>query len=162
MQVLVNNAGIHDDAVFPGMSPQQWHRVIDLSVNGFYNVTQPLMLPMIRTRWGRIISISSVAGARRQSRPGELCRRQGRAERRHQGVEPRGGEPRHHRQRRGARHHRRRTWAKQAFDDAAISKIVPMKRAGTPEEVASLVAFLASREAGYITGQMISINGGML
>ena len=50
IQVLVNNAGIHDDAVFPGMSPQQWHRVIDVSINGFYNVTQPLMLPMIRTR----------------------------------------------------------------------------------------------------------------
>src|SRR6202000_2746625 len=61
IQVLVNNAGIHDDAVFPGMSPEQWHRVIDLSINGFYNATQPLMLPMIRTRWGRIISISTVA-----------------------------------------------------------------------------------------------------
>jgi 3-oxoacyl-[acyl-carrier protein] reductase len=60
VQVLVNNAGVHDDAVFPGMSPAQWHRVIDLSVNGFYNVTQPLMLPMIRTRWGRVINISSV------------------------------------------------------------------------------------------------------
>jgi 3-oxoacyl-[acyl-carrier protein] reductase len=58
VQVLVNNAGIHDDAVFPGMSPAQWHRVIDLSVNGFYNVTQPLMLPMIRTRFGRIINLS--------------------------------------------------------------------------------------------------------
>ncbi len=61
VQVLVNNAGIHDDAVFPGMSPAQWSRVIDLSVNGFYNVTQPLMLPMIRTRWGRIVNLSSVA-----------------------------------------------------------------------------------------------------
>jgi len=60
IQILVNNAGIHDDAVFPGMSPAQWHRVIDLSLNGFYNVTQPLMLAMIRTRWGRIISMSSV------------------------------------------------------------------------------------------------------
>ena len=62
IQVLVNNAGVHDDAVFPAMTAQQWHRVIDLTVNGFYNVTQPLMLPMIRTRWGRIISITSVAG----------------------------------------------------------------------------------------------------
>ena len=59
IQVLVNNAGVHDDAVFPGMSQQQWHRVIDLTVNGFYNVTQPLMLPMIRTRWGRVISESA-------------------------------------------------------------------------------------------------------
>ena len=61
MQILVNNAGIHDDAAFPGMSAVQWQRVIDVSLNGFYNVTQPLMLPMIRTRWGRIINISSVA-----------------------------------------------------------------------------------------------------
>ena len=61
VQVLVNNAGIHDDAAFPGMSPEQWHRVIDLSLNGFYNVTQPLLLPMIRTRWGRIVNLSSVS-----------------------------------------------------------------------------------------------------
>ena len=60
VQILVNNAGIHDDAAFPGMSPQQWHSVIDVAISGFYNVTQPLMMPMIRTRWGRIINISSV------------------------------------------------------------------------------------------------------
>ena len=61
IQVLVNNAGIHDDAVFPGMRAEQWHRVIDVSLHGFFHVTQPLALPMARTRWGRIISISSVA-----------------------------------------------------------------------------------------------------
>src|SRR5271165_2443419 len=60
IQILVNNAGIHDDAAFPGMNSQQWHRVIDVSVGGFYHVTQPLLLPMIRTRWGRVINISSV------------------------------------------------------------------------------------------------------
>ena len=62
IQVLVNNAGIHDDAVFPGMQRSQWQRVIDVSLHGFFNVTQPLSMPMIRTRWGRIISISSIAG----------------------------------------------------------------------------------------------------
>ena len=62
IQVLVNNAGIHADAVFPGMSAEQWHSVLDVSLNGFFNVTQPLTMPMIRTRWGRIINISSVAG----------------------------------------------------------------------------------------------------
>ena len=61
IQILVNNAGIHDDAVMPGMSAQQWHKVIDVSLNGFFNVTQPLLLPMIGKRWGRIINISSVA-----------------------------------------------------------------------------------------------------
>ena len=50
VQVLVNNAGIHDDAVFPAMQPSQWQRVIDVSLNGFFHVTQPLMMPMIRTR----------------------------------------------------------------------------------------------------------------
>jgi Dehydrogenases with different specificities (related to short-chain alcohol dehydrogenases) len=52
IQILVNNAGIHDDAVMPGMRHEQWARVIDVSLNGFFNVTQPLLLPMIRTRWG--------------------------------------------------------------------------------------------------------------
>ena len=61
IQILVNNAAINDDAAFPGMSALQWQRVIDVSLKGFYNVTQPLMLPMIRTRWGRIVNISSVA-----------------------------------------------------------------------------------------------------
>jgi len=61
IQILVNNAGIHDDAVFPGMSAEQWRRVVDVSLNGFFNVTQPLTLPMLRTRWGRIVNISSVA-----------------------------------------------------------------------------------------------------
>ncbi|MFZ2389953.1 MAG: 3-oxoacyl-ACP reductase FabG, partial [Polaromonas sp.] len=61
IQILVNNAGIHDDAVFPGMRAEQWHSVIDVSLHGFFNVTQPLMMPMIRTRWGRIINITSVA-----------------------------------------------------------------------------------------------------
>src|SRR5580658_1553245 len=61
IQILVNNAGVHDDAVLPGMSAAQWHRVIDVSVNGFFNATQPLLLPMIRTRWGRIVNVSSVA-----------------------------------------------------------------------------------------------------
>ena len=60
IQILVNNAGIHDDAVFPGMSAAQWHRVIDVSLNGFFNVTQPLTMPMIRTRWGRILNLSSI------------------------------------------------------------------------------------------------------
>ena len=61
IQILVNNAGVHDDAVLPGMRPEQWHRVIDVSVSGFFNVTQTLLMPMIRTRWGRIVNMSSVS-----------------------------------------------------------------------------------------------------
>src|SRR6267143_1074376 len=61
IQIVVNNAGIHDDAVMPGMRPEQLSRVIDVSLNGFFNVTQPLLMPMIGTRWGRIVNVSSVA-----------------------------------------------------------------------------------------------------
>jgi 3-oxoacyl-[acyl-carrier protein] reductase len=161
IQVLINNAGIHDDAVFPGMNAEQWHRVIDVSINGFYNVTQPLMLPMIRTRWGRIISISSVAallGNRGQvnyaAAKGALnaATKALSLEVASRGITVNAVAPGIISTDMGNR----------AFDDAAIAGIVPMKRAGSPAEVASLVAFLASRDAGYITGQVISINGGMI
>jgi 3-oxoacyl-[acyl-carrier protein] reductase len=160
VQVLVNNAGIHDDAVFPGMSPAQWHRVIDLSVHGFYNVTQPLMLPMIRTRWGRVISISSVTaltGNRGQvnyaAAKGALnaATRALSLEVASRGITVNAVAPGIISTRMGDA----------AFDAAAIANLVPMKRAGSAEEVASLVGFLASEEAAYITGQVISINGGM-
>jgi len=161
VQVLVNNAGIHADAVFPGMNPAQWHRVIDLSVNGFYNVTQPLMLPMIRTRWGRIINLSSVAAlvgnrgqvnyaaakgalnAATKALSLEVASRGITVNAVAPGIISTG-------------------MGEAAFDAAAIADIVPMKRAGSAQEVASLVGFLASEEAAYITGQVISINGGMI
>jgi 3-oxoacyl-[acyl-carrier protein] reductase len=161
IQVLVNNAGIHDDAVFPGMSPEQWHRVVDLSINGFYNVTQPLMLPMIRTRWGRIISITSVAALLGNRGQVNYAAAKGAVnaatkalslEVASRGITVNAVAP-------GII---ATEMSKPAFDDAAINNVVPMKRAGTPDEVASLVAYLASREAGYITGQIISINGGMI
>lgn len=160
VQVLVNNAGVHDDAVFPGMSPAQWHRVIDLSVNGFYNVTQPLMLPMIRTRWGRIVSISSVSaliGNRGQvnyaAAKGALnaATKALSLEVASRGITVNAVAP-------GIIS---TSMGDGAFDAAAIAAIVPMKRAGSAEEVASLVAYLASEEAAYITGQVISIDGGM-
>jgi 3-oxoacyl-[acyl-carrier protein] reductase len=161
IQILVNNAGIHDDAVFPGMSSEQWHRVIDVSISGFYNVTQPLMLPMIRTRWGRIISISSVAaltGNRGQvnyaAAKGALnaATKALSLEVASRGITVNAVAP-------GII---ATDMSKGTFDDAAINNIVPMKRAGSAEEVASLVAYLASQEAAYITGQVISINGGMI
>ncbi|BAL24086.1 3-oxoacyl-ACP reductase FabG [Azoarcus sp. KH32C] len=161
IQILVNNAGIHDDAVFPGMRPDQWQRVIDVSLNGFFNVTQPLTLPMIRTRWGRIITVSSIAaitGNRGQvnysAAKGALhaASKSLSLEVASRGVTVNVVAP-------GIID---TAMSEHAFDADAISRMVPMKRAGQPEEVADLVGFLASPQAAYITGQVISINGGMI
>jgi len=161
IQVLVNNAGIHDDAVFPGMSAAQWHRVLDVSLNGFFNVTQPLTMAMIRSRWGRIINITSIAGltgnrgqvnysaakgalhAATKSLSLELASRGVTVNAVAPGIiqtEMIGG----------------------VFDAKAIEAMVPMKRAGRPEEVANVVSFLASEQASYLSGQIISVNGGMI
>ena len=161
VQILVNNAGIHDDAAFPGMSPQQWHSVIDVAIDGFYNVTQPLMMPMIRTRWGRIINISSLsalAGNRGQvnyaAAKGALnaATRALSLEVASRGITVNAVAP-------GIIS---TDMSGPAFDAAMVADLVPMKRAGTADEVASLVRYLASNDAGYITGQIISINGGMI
>jgi 3-oxoacyl-[acyl-carrier protein] reductase len=143
IQILVNNAGIHADAVFPGMSGSQWDSVLDVSLNGFFNVTQPLTLPMIRTRWGRIINITSVAA---------IAGNRGQV---------------NYSAAKGALHAATKSLALEvasrgitvnavapgiiatdmsegSFDGEAIKKLVPMQRAGQPEEVAELVAFLAS------------------
>lgn len=160
IQVLVNNAGIHDDAPLAGMSPEQWRKVVDVSLHGFYNVTQPLLLPMMRTRWGRIVSLSSVAavlGNRGQanyaaakaglhgaskSLAQELASRGITANVVAPGIIETG-------------------MTEAVFSKELIDTLVPVKRAGTPEEVAALVGFLVSEQAGYITAQVISINGGM-
>ena len=160
IQVIVNNAGIHDDAVMPGMSARQWSRVIDVSLNGFFNVTQPLLMPMIRTRWGRIISVSSVAaivGNRGQTNyAAAKAGLHGASKSLALELASRGitvnvvapgiiASP----------------MADNVFSKEMIEQMVPMKRAGRADEVAALVSFLASDQAGYISGQVISINGGM-
>jgi len=161
IQVLVNNAGIHDDAVFPGMRRDQWHRVIDVSLHGFFNVTQPLSIPMIRSRWGRIITISSISaiiGNRGQTNyaaaKGALhaATKSLALELASRGITVNAVAP-------GII---ASAMSEKTFDADAIARIVPMRRAGKPEEVADLVGFLASEQAAYITGQIISINGGMI
>jgi 3-oxoacyl-[acyl-carrier protein] reductase len=160
IQVLINNAGVHDDVPLAGMRGEQWDRVIDVSLNGFYNVTQPLLLPMMGTRWGRIINVSSLSGV--IGNRGQVNYAAAKA-----GL-----------------HGATKSLAlevatrgitvnaiapgiivspatEQVFPAESVEALVPMKRAGTPEEVAALAAFLASDEAAYISGQVISINGGM-
>jgi len=161
IQIVVNNAGVHDDAVFPGMRAEQWRRVIDVSVNGFFNVTQPLVMAMMRTRWGRIVNVSSIAsltgnrgqvnysaakGALNSATKAlalELASRGITVNAVAPGIIDSG-------------------MAESVFDRATIERLVPMKRAGTASEVAALVAFLASDEAAYISGQIVSINGAMI
>jgi 3-oxoacyl-[acyl-carrier protein] reductase len=159
-QVIVHNAGAHMDVPMAGMSETQWRSVLAVSLDGFFAITQPLLLPMMATRWGRIVALSSVSaimGNRGQvnyaaakagligavrSLARELASR---------GITANAVAP--------------GIIASPAvdavLDRARIAEMVPAKRAGTPDEVAALVGFLASDEAGYINGQVISINGGM-
>jgi 3-oxoacyl-[acyl-carrier protein] reductase len=160
VQVVVNNAGIHDDAPMAGMGDAQWKRVIDVSLHGFFHVTQPLLLPMARTRWGRIVSVSSVAavlGNRGQANYAaaksalhgaskSLAR-----EMAARGITVNVVAP-------GVIAGR---MADAAFPPDVVKQLVPAGRAGTPDEVAALVRFLCSDAAGYINGQVIGINGGM-
>lgn len=160
VQVLVHNAGTHADAPMAGMSAAQWHGVIDVSLNGFFHAAQPLLLPMIGTRWGRIVAISSVSaimGNRGQANYAAAKAGLGGAVRSlalecaPRGVTVNAVAP-------GVIES---PAVAAAMTPEQVRALVPARRAGRPEEVAELVAFLASDRAAYITGQTISINGGL-
>jgi 3-oxoacyl-[acyl-carrier protein] reductase len=160
IQVLVNNAGVYDDAPMAGMRADQWNHVITVSLGGFFNVTQPLLLPMIGTRWGRIITISSVSaqlGNRGQTNyAAAKAGLHGASKSLALEVTSRGVTVNV-----VALGFIQSRMVEQSCKPEKIEALVPMKRAGTPQEVAYLVGFLASDKAGYISGQVIGINGGM-
>ncbi|WP_426955915.1 3-oxoacyl-ACP reductase FabG [Muricoccus radiodurans] len=160
IQTVVHNAGLHEDAPMAGMSARQWHAVVDVSLNGFFHLVQPLLLPMMATRRGRVVALSSVSaimGNRGQAnyaaaKAGLIgAVRALSLECAPRGVTVNAVAP--------------GVIESPAVDAVmtreAIQKLVPARRAGRPEEVAELVAFLASDRAAYISGQVISINGGM-
>jgi len=157
---VVSNAGIAADGPFPGLSDENWDRVLRTNLDGFYNVVQPLVMPMVRARQGgRIVSMSSVSGQvgnRGQvnysaSKAGligatrslsiELAKRKITVN----SVAPGLIE----------------TDMVAGLPGEEIARLIPMRRLGQPEEVAALVSFLFSDEAAYVTGQTIAINGGM-
>lgn len=159
IQVLVNNAGIRKDQIMVFMKPDEWHKVLNITLDGFYNVTRALLQPMLIHKSGRIINLASLSGLK--GLPGQtnysaakggiiaatkaLAQEIGKKKVTVNAIAP------------GFI----KTDMVEGLPEEELKKSIPMNRFGEPEEVAALVGFLASDEAGYITGECISINGGL-
>ena len=161
VQIVVHCAGIHLDGPLAGMSDDRWHRVINVSLHGFFHVTRPLLLPMLRTRWGRIVALSSTAG--QMGNRGQANYAAAKAglhgavlslakEVATRGVTANVIAP-------GLI---ASTMTEDLFDPARVQQLVPMGRMGRPDEVAAVATFLASDAASYVSGQIIGVNGAMV
>jgi 3-oxoacyl-[acyl-carrier protein] reductase len=162
--VLVNNAGVTADAPFPAMDREMWRKVIATSLDGFYNVTQPLSMPMIKLRWGRIVNLTSVSGVignRGQvnysaAKAGLIGATKALAQemaKRNVTVNAVAPGPVETEMFQGA--------LANGTPLEEVLKHIPMRRIATVDDVAATVSFLCSDAAGYITGQVIGVNGGM-
>jgi 3-oxoacyl-[acyl-carrier protein] reductase len=159
IEVVVNNAGARKDNILPLMPSEDWYKVIGIGLNGFYNVTQPLLMPMQFHKFGRIINMASVSGimgmqgqtnysaakggliAATKALAKEVAKKNVTCNAIAPGFI--------------------KTDMVEGLDEASLKKTIPANRFGTPEEVAECVAFLCTPHAGYITGNVISINGGL-
>lgn len=159
IHIVVNNAGVVADAPFPALTTEAWHSVLDTSLDGFFHVTQPLIMPMVRRKWGRIINIVSVSGI--TGNRGQVNYSAAKA-----GLI---GATKALALELAKRNITVNAVAPGLIDTemiasapvAEILKFIPMQRVGTAQEVADLVAFLASDKSSYMTGQVISISGGL-
>jgi 3-oxoacyl-[acyl-carrier protein] reductase len=156
--VLVNNAGVRADNLSPAMDDDEWQRVIDTNLSAAFRMTRRALRTMIRTRWGRVVNVASVAGQR--AAPGQANYATSKAglvaftktvaaEVARRSVTVNAVAPGFV-----------RTDMTDGVDDRLL-ELVPARRMGTPEEVAACVRFLASEEAGYVTGAMLTVDGGL-
>ncbi len=159
ISVLVNNAGIRKDNLMVFMDHKDWNQVLNITLDGFFNVTQPLLQPMLVKKYGRIVNMVSLSGQKglpgqtnySASKGGLMAATKALAQEvARKGVTVNAVAP-------GFIH----SDMTKDLDEASLKKTIPANRFGEPEEVADLVAFLASKKAGYITGEVIGINGGL-
>jgi 3-oxoacyl-[acyl-carrier protein] reductase len=160
IDILVNNAGETADSLFVLMSPEEWVKVLNTSLQGFYNVTKPVLMKMVNRKQGSIVTVSSVSA--RLGHRGQTNYSAAKA-----GLEGACRSLASEVARLGIRVNvvapgLIETEMLQATPRDMIKQIIPMGRIGLPEEVAKVVRFLCSEDASYITGQVISVNGGMI
>lgn len=159
VEVIVNNAGITRDGLFMWMSQEDWNNVINTSLNGFFNVTNFFIQKLLRNKYGRIVNMVSVSGVKGTAGQTNYSAAKGAVVAATKAL---------------AQEVAKRNITVNAvapgfirtdmtgdLDEKELAKLIPANRFGEAEEVADLVAFLASRKAGYITGEVININGGI-